>query len=144
LALAWSGLIKRIVIIVLVLAALAAIYWRFVRHGPEAPAEVAYILPESAQVFDSAAEIRLRVATLAEGDRVEVLQRTPNWARVRMEDGRSGWLEADELLDAASYENGRRLFVELQKEQPQATGHPGGVANLRLEPSRDALQIGQL
>jgi hypothetical protein len=140
----WSGLIKRIVIIVLVLAALAAVYWRFVRRGAAAPPEFAYILPESAPVFDSAAEIRLRVATLAEGDRVEVLERTTNWARVRMEDGRAGWLEADELLDAASYEQGRRVYVELQKEQPQASGHPSGAVNLRLEPSREAAQIGQL
>jgi hypothetical protein len=141
---AWSGLIKRIVIIVLVLAALAVVYFRFLRRGATAPAEVAYILPGSAQVFDSPAEIRLRVASLVEGDRVEVLQRTPNWARVRMADGRVGWLEADDLLDADSYEKGRRLFVALQKEQPQAMGHPGGVANLRVEPSRDAPQIGQL
>ena len=129
----------------LVLAAAAAAYYRFVRRVAEpAPTEIGYILPESAQVFDSPAEIRLGVATLAEGDRVEILQRTPNWARVRMEDGRSGWLEVDNLLDAASYEKGRRLFVELQKEQPQAAGHPGGEANLRVEPSRDAPQIGQL
>ena len=127
------------------MAAAAGLYYRFLRRPAEpAATEVAYILPESAQVFDSPAEIRLRVASLAEGDRVEVLRRTPNWARVRMEDGRSGWLEADELLDGASYEKSRRLFVELQKEQPQATGHPGDLANLRVEPSRDAPQIGQL
>jgi hypothetical protein len=127
------------------LAAGSGVYYRFLRRAP-APAatEVAYILPESAQVFDSPAEIRLGVATLAEGDRVEILQRTPNWARVRLADGRSGWLEADKLLDAASYEKGRRLVVELQKEQPQATGHAGGLANLRVEPSRDAPQIGRL
>jgi hypothetical protein len=130
---------------VLVLAAGAGVYYRFLRRaGEPAATEVAYILPESAPVFDSPAEIRLGVATLVEGDRVEVLQRTPNWARVRMPDGRSGWLEADELLDAASYEKGRRLVVELQQEQPQATGRPGGLANLRVEPSRDAPQIGQL
>lgn len=129
----------------LVLAATAAAYYRFVRHAAEpASTEIAYILPESAPVSDSPAEIRLGVATLAEGDRVEVLERTPHWARVRMEDGRSGWLEADDLLDAASYEKGRRLLVELQKEQPQAAGHPGGLANLRVEPSREATQIGQL
>jgi hypothetical protein len=144
LALPWSGVTKRIVIVAVVLVALGAIYWRFVRRGPGAPPEVAYVLPESVQVFDSSAEIRLRVASLGEGDRVEVLQRTPNWARVRMEDGRTGWLEADQLLDGASYEKGRRLFVELQREQPQATGHPGNLANLRLDPSRDAPQIGQL
>lgn len=129
----------------LVLAATAAAYYRFVRRAAEpASTEIAYILPESAPVSDSPAEIRLGVATLAEGDRVEVLERTPHWARVRMEDGRSGWLEADDLLDAASYEKGRRLLVELQKEQPQAAGHPGGLANLRVEPSREATQIGQL
>jgi len=141
----WSGPIKRLVIIVLVLAGAAALYYRFVRRGAQpAPTEVAYILPESAAVFDSPAEIRLGVATLSHGDRVEILQRTTKWARVRMADGRSGWVEAEDLLDVASYERGRRLFLELQKEQPQATGHSAGFANLRVEPARGATQIGQL
>jgi SH3-like domain-containing protein len=143
--LVWSGPIKRLVISVLVLTAAVGVYYRFLRRSAEpAPREVAYILRESAAVFDSPAEIRLGVATLAQGGRVEILQRTTKWARVRMADGRSGWLEADDLLDAASYEKGRRLVLELQREQPQATGHPAGVANLRVEPARDATQIGQL
>ncbi|MBZ5513698.1 MAG: SH3 domain-containing protein [Acidobacteriia bacterium] len=103
-----------------------------------------YVLPETAAVFDSPAEIRLGVATLAQGDRVEILKRTAHWAQVRMADGRSGWLEAEALLNGATYNRGRQLWLNIQKEQPQATGHPAGAANLRAEPSREAPQIGQL
>ena len=105
---------------------------------------VAYVLPESVGVVDSPAEIRLGVTNLKRGDRVEVLDRTRNWSKVRLEDGRVGWVESGNLIDADSYEEGRRLFVQLQSELPQAVGHVANAANLRVEPARDAVQLVQL
>jgi len=105
---------------------------------------VAYVLPETAAVSDSPAEIRLSVATLRHGERVEVLDRTRNWARVRMPDSRSGWIELANILDGKAYEEGQALLRELLNEQPQASGHTSGSANLRVQPSRDAAQLAQL
>jgi hypothetical protein len=122
----------------------AAYYYYVYRPAHAVPVEVAYILPESVGVVDSPAEIRLGVAVLSQGDRVEVLQRTRNWARVRMADGRAGWVEASFLLDAASFEKAQQLFRELVDAQPQAAGHTVGAGNLRVEPSRDAAQLAQL
>jgi len=106
--------------------------------------EAAYVLPESATVSDSPAEIRLSVATLRHGERVEVLERTRNWARVRIADGRSGWIELANILEGKAYEEGQTLLRELLNEQPQASGHTSGSANLRVQPSRDAAQLAQL
>lgn len=102
------------------------------------------MLPESVGVVDSPAEIRLGVAILKQGDRVEVLDRTRNWSKVRLADGRVGWVEAVNLLDSDSYEEGQQLLKELQNEQPQAVGHVTNGANLRVEPARDAVQLMQL
>lgn len=113
------------------------------RRGAPEP-EVAYILPESVTVADSPAEIRLGIATLPHGERVEVLQRTRNWARVRIPDGRVGWIGLADILEGAAYEKGQQLERELAKEQPQACGHTSGVVNLRSEPARDAPQLAQL
>ncbi len=122
-----------------------AAYFYFV-HLPShaAPAEVAYVLPESVGVVDSPAQIRVGIAVLKQGDRVEVLERTRNWARVRMADGRAGWVEATDLLDSASFEKGQQLLMQLASAQPQAAGHTAGAANLRVEPARDAPQLAQL
>ncbi len=38
-------------------------------------------------------------ATLAYGDRVEVVETRADWMQVRLEDGRSGWLHASALSD---------------------------------------------
>jgi hypothetical protein len=122
----------------------AAYYYLVYRPAHAAPLEVAYVLPESLGVMDSPAQIRVGVAVLKQGDRVEVLQRTKNWARVRMADGRTGWVEATDLLDAASFAKGQQLLEELASAQPQAAGHTVGAANLRLEPARDAPQLVQL
>lgn len=140
----WSGAIRlKLIVIVLILAGGAGYYYH--RRSPAAPpAEVAYVLPASATVVDTPAEIHLGVATLKQGDRVELLERTKNWARVRLADGRVGWVEAVDLLDSASYEKGQRLFISLQTAQPQAAGHTTYEVNLHLDPARDATQLAQL
>jgi hypothetical protein len=116
--------------------------WRS-RPEPEPP-EYAYILTNSAPVMDSPAQIRLEVATLRHGERVEVLERTRNWARVRIPDGRRGWIDLARLADGPSYEKGQQLLNELANEPVQAAGHASGAANLRAEPARDAPQLAQL
>ena len=126
-------------------ASAGAGYYYFVyRPAHAAPPEVAYVLPESLGVVDSPAQIRVGIAVLEQGDRVEVLERSKNWARVRMADGRAGWVEATNLLDYASFAKGQQLFRELENAQPQAAGHTVGAANLRVEPARDAPQLVQV
>ena len=131
----------------ILLAALAGggvIYYLVRRNRPPAPVETAYILPESATVSDSPAEVRLGVETLRHGERVEVLQRTRNWARVRIPDGRTGWIELTDILDGAAHAKGQALARELAREPAQAAGHTSGLVNLRAEPARDAPQLAQL
>ncbi len=135
---------RKLIIVLFLIGASGAGYYHWRRHTAADSVEVAYILPESAGVVDSPAEIRLGVATLKQGDRVEVLDRTRNWSKVRLPDGRAGWVESDNLLDSNSYDKGQRLLQELQNEQPQAVGHVANVANLRVDPARDAAQLIQL
>ena len=129
----------------LLLIVAAAAYYLFV-YRPEhrLPEEFAYVLPDEAEVVDTPAEIRLDVATLKAGERVQVIARTRNWAKVRLADGRTGWIEAGELLDAGTYEGGQRLLQGLAKATVQATGHIYAAVNLRLEPSREAAVLAQL
>jgi len=136
--------IKKLLLLLL-LAALGSTYYYFVYKPAHAlPLESAYVLPASAQVVDTPAEVRIVVGSLKSGERVEITKRTRNWAQVRTSDNLTGWVENTDLLDSQTYEGGQKLLRDLLNIPVQAEGHTGGVVNLRLEPSRDAAQLAQL
>jgi len=132
-------------IVSLVLVVVGTAYYFFV-YRPRRPVtgEVAYVLPDSLLVFDTPAQIRFEIATLKEGDRVEILSRTRNWARVRFGERRVGYVELRNLIDAETHEAGERLLEETRQIQAQADGHAGNEVKLRLAPSREATEICQL
>jgi len=131
-------------VLFLVASGAAAYYYFVYRPVHQAPVEVAHVIPKVLPVMDTSAEVRLPIDTLKSGDRVEVLARTENWARVRLPNGRIGWVEAQYLLSPSDYEKEDRLLRELITISPQAVGHIENGANLRIEPSRDASKISQL
>ncbi|MFB3921618.1 MAG: SH3 domain-containing protein [Terriglobia bacterium] len=135
---------RKVIIVLFIIGATAAGYYRWHRSRNLPSVSVAYVLPESLGVVDSPAEIRLGVTTLKQGDRVEVLDRSRNWTKIRLDDGRTGWVETLNLIDGDAYEAARRLFGDLQRELPQASGHVINEANLRVDPARDAPPLVQL
>lgn len=129
----------KVFLIVVLAAACGAAYYYLV-YLPSHPAveEVAYVLPSSIPVVDSRAEIHTVVAALKNGDRVEVLSREGDWARVRTASRQKGWVESRYLTDSRDYERGQRLLKDLEGIPAQASGHTSLEVNLRLEPSRQA------
>lgn len=117
-------------------------YSRRSRQGPEG--EVAYVLPRQLDVVDTTAEIRLTVGTLKTGDRVGVLERSTHWMKIRLPNGKTGWVENKDMLDEETYRRAQRLAGELGAQAPQAAGHVTEPVNLRLEPARDAPLLAQL
>jgi len=102
------------------------------------------VLPNSLEVVDTPAEIRLSVETLKAGDRVRVLLRARNWAEVEPADGRRGWVESKDLLDFQTYEASQKLLKDLENLPVQAEGHAPQSINLRFEPARDSTALAQL
>jgi hypothetical protein len=128
----------------LVVAAGGVYYLLVYRPAHRPPLEVAYVQTETLEVFDSAARVRVRVATAKQDDQIDILERLGDWARVRLADGTVGWAEAAGLVNIDIHNRGQQLLAELEDDLPQAVGHLAKVANLRLEPSRDAPQVDQL
>jgi len=122
----------------------AACYFLVYRPQHVVSSEAAYVLPHTVSVFDTPAEIRSAIATLKQGDRVEVLSRTRNWARVQFGDHRTGYVELQSLIDAETHAGGDKLLEETRQIQAQAAGHASNEVRLHLAPSRDAIEIGQL
>jgi hypothetical protein len=102
------------------------------------------VLPLTATVVDTPAEIRLDVEEVKSGERVEVFSRTRNWAHVRLADGKSGWIELKDLLDSRTYDRGQQFLKEMERSQAQAVGHTTNEVNLRVDPSREAPQLALL
>jgi len=102
------------------------------------------VLPSSLEVVDTPAEIRLGVETVQAGDQVQVLLRTRNWAKVKLGDGRTGWVESKDLLDSQTYEASQKLVKDMEGLPVQAAGHAPESINLRSEPSRDSTPLAQL
>src|SRR5262249_54091042 len=78
------------------------------------------------------------------GDRVAVLSRTAHWVRIQLRDGRIGWVDAKVLLDAATEQRAELLLKGLEAFGPQADGHLTSATSVRLEPSREAIQLMEL
>lgn len=136
--------IKRLLFVVLLVAAGSAYYYFAYRSAHTLPVEVGYVLPASVQVVDTPAEVRIVVGSVKSGERVEIVKRTRNWAQIRTSDNITGWVENTVLLDSQTYESGQKLLRDLLNSPVQADGHTDGVVNLRLEPARDAPQLAQL
>ncbi len=134
--------LRSVTIFVLIAGGFA--YYRLFPRSGKSPSEAAYVLPDSVQVMNTPAEVRVPVGELRKGERVDVVGRTRNWVRVRLPNGRTGWVEAKALLDSQIYDEGQRLMKGLSDLPAQAEGHPAAPVNLHLEPSRDSPQIALL
>lgn len=97
-------------------------------------------------VYSEPVQGSARVATIQTGDAVEELERSDKMVRVRLEDGREGWVGANYLVDAAPAIVRLR---ELQRQQPGARPRIDKAAaeeNARLKKENAALrgQLGEL
>lgn len=139
-----QGQLKAIIILLLLAAGCLTYYYGVYRPAHPGVHEFAYVRPDSVAIQDSTAEVHFVVGTAKNGDRVEVFSRDGDWARVRLASGQSGWLIAHDLIDAATYEDGKHLGEELGHSPAQAQGHTTYEVNLRLDPSRDAAMLARL
>lgn len=116
----------------------------FLIYGPiEGAHQAAYVIPNSLPVWDTPAEIRLQVATLRYGEKVQSLGHFRDWAHVRTPNGQEGWISADGLMSAKTHEAEERLRDALSEIPVQALGHSDDIDNLHIEPSRRAPVIAQ-
>jgi hypothetical protein len=135
---------KFLAFLLLIAAGIIAYHYYASWRKRGSPTEVAYVLPNSLEVVDTPAEIRLAVASVKAGDQVQVLLRVRNWAKVELADGRTGWVECKDLVDSQTYEASEKLLKHLESLPVQAVGHAPQSINLRFEASRDSASLAQL
>jgi hypothetical protein len=133
---------KLLAFLLLIAVGIFAYHYYASRRKPGSTTEVAYVLPSSLEVVDATAAIRLAIESVKGGD--QVLLRAGNWAKVKLADGRTGWVECKDLLDSQTYEASQKMLKDLESLPAQAEGHTPQSINLRFEPSRDSTPLAQL
>jgi Bacterial SH3 domain len=142
----WEGSIRTKSIVIVSAIALTAIigaYYQWFRSSG-AHREVEYVTSPSLDLLDTPALVHKVMEVLKYGDRLEVLKKAGNWAKVRTGSGIEGWVIIKELISSNVYEGGRKLLQELKGRQVQAAGHTILAANIHLEPQRGAPDLGML
>lgn len=132
---------KIYIALALLVAACAVAYWR---HSRPVFLGEGYLGEAQGTVWSSTAEVREPVQELKFGDRVGILSQKDNWDRVRTAEGRKGWIESRALLDSDLWQKAAALETKARGMPVEAQGHTRVLANLHVEPGREAPRIRQL
>jgi SH3-like domain-containing protein len=106
--------------------------------------EVAYVSAPQATLRDQVAAIYNRVATVKNGERVEIVDREKRFARVRTASGIEGWIEQRYLVDQKTFDGLQKLTQDNQNEPVQAPGVLRNETNLHITPGRETEHLYQL
>jgi hypothetical protein len=127
---------------VVVLAIGLGFYWR--SHHAKRPIEAAYAGSREVTLWSTTAQVREPVATVAFGERLDVLEKFGDQARVRTASGVVGWTSQDDLLSAEFWRKAQDIEAETAKLAPQARAHTRVLSNLHIGPARDSPRIRQM
>jgi hypothetical protein len=127
--------------VLLILGALG--YW-WIHSRPTKVLAVAYVADRNLILWNTLAQVRQPVAELHYGDRVEILGRDAEAARVRTAAGVLGWLpDSGSIMDSALWQKSANLLARARALPVQARGRTKTVTNVRIEPGRTGSRIFQ-
>ena len=106
--------------------------------------EVAYVSAPQAVLRDRLAPVYNKVATVNNGDRVEILETKKRFARVRTAHGEEGWVEMRHLVEGAVFDGFAQLSKQSAALPAQAPAVTHTIINLHLTPDRDSEHLYQL
>jgi hypothetical protein len=118
------------------------LYLRY--HHAKPPLQVMYAGNHEVMLWNTTAQVREPVVTVNYGERLDVLRRFEDEAEVRTTGGLVGWVNQRELLSADLWEKAKDLTARAATMTAEAHGHTRVLANLHIEPGRDAARLRQL
>lgn len=138
-------MVRRILItLVLVLAvssvAIAWVWW----HAQPKPIGKAYVGMGDLALWDGTGPVRRNLEALPYGERLVVLGHYNSWTEVRTPSGKTGWVNHDDLIDPADWQQLGTLAARMRGMTVQARGHTSVLSNLRLDPGVQSPRVGQL
>jgi SH3-like domain-containing protein len=103
----------------------------------------AYVSERSTTLWSSVAQVREPIDVLHYGDRVDVMARRNDTAKVRTVSGAIGWVDARLLLEPALWQRSVKLLNAAKAMPVQARGRTKVQTNLRVEPGRTEARLYQ-
>jgi len=109
----------------------------------ERAGEEAFVGDRNVTLWTSLAQVREPAATLHYGERVEIMERQNDHARVRTAAGVLGWTEQRNLMDSALWHRARDLADRALSLPVQAHATSDKLTNAHIEPGRASPRIYQ-
>ena len=103
----------------------------------------AYVSERSTTLWSSVAQVREPIDVLHYGDRVDVMARRNDTAKIRTVTGAIGWVDARLLLEPALWQRSVKLLNAAKAMPVQARGRTKVQTNLRVEPGRTEARLYQ-
>jgi hypothetical protein len=125
---------RKLLVAIPLLCLVVAAAW-YVRPKHEYIGE-AYVSERSTTLWSSVAQVREPIDLLHYGDRVDVLARRNDSAKVRTTTGAIGWVDSRLLLEPALWQRSVKLLSAAKVMPVQARGRTKVQTNLRVEPGR--------
>ena len=114
------------------------------KRGGQRQGEIAYVGVPQANLRDRVAAVYNKAGVVHNGERVEVLEKSRRFLKVKSVRGEVGWIEERYLVGAAVYAGFENLAKENAKAPPQAHGTARAALNMHLTPGRDTEHLFQM
>src|SRR5438094_8571370 len=125
---------RRLLIAVPLLALVALAAW-MLRPKRENQGE-AFVSEKVAPLLSGIAQVREQVGMLHYGERVDVLAKRNDYAKIRTNAGTVGWVESRQLIEPALWQRSIKLLDQTRGMPIQARGRTKVSTNLRVQPGR--------
>ena len=125
---------RRLLIAVPLLALVALAAW-MLRPKRENQGE-AFVSEKVAPLLSGIAQVREQVGMLHYGERVDVLAKRNDYAKVRTNAGAVGWVDSRQLMEPALWQRSIKLLDQTRGMPVQARGRTKVSTNLRVQPGR--------
>jgi len=103
-----------------------------------------YVSAPETSLRDRVATMYNKIGTVHNGDRVEVLEKSRRFVKVRTDAGQEGWIEERSLVSQDVYDAFQKLAKEEAGQPVQAHGTTRAELNMHDTPSREGEHLYQL
>jgi hypothetical protein len=125
---------RKLLIAVPLLALVALVAW-MLRPKRETQGE-AFVSEKIAPLLSGIAQVREQIGELHYGERVDVITKRNDYAKVRTNAGAIGWVESRQLMEPALWQRSIKLLDQTRGMPVQARGRTKVSTNLRMQPGR--------
>jgi len=125
---------RKLLVAVPLLCVVGLLAWYF-RPKHESLGE-AYVSERTLTLLSSVAQVHEQIGVLYYGERVDVLARRNDNAKVRTSNGTIGWVDGRYLMEPELWERSVKLLAQTKSMIVQARGRTKTTTNLRAEPGR--------